>query len=109
MDEVEEEVERAKKEWDETHAKVVDQIKAIESYGRLDSTGSEVNRRKDSLPRMNGVANDCLAVLSSLHFNLDLLAPQLPYDDQVQSAKSLLESWTKRIQRYVVPVDEKVS
>ena len=96
MDKVEEEVEKAKKEWDETFAKLVDQIKAIESYGK----SMEIeDKRKDSLPRMNGVAQDCLALLNSLQFKLDLLAPQLPTDEQVQSAKSLLESWTNRSQR----------
>ncbi|PON40278.1 Sec [Parasponia andersonii] len=96
MDKVEEEVEKAKKEWDETFAKLVDQIKAIESYGK--STAEIEEKKKDSLPRMNGVAQDCLALLNSLQFKLDLLAPQLPTDDQVHSAKSLLESWTNRSQ-----------
>lgn len=100
MDKVEEEVETAKKEWDEAYVKLVEQIKAIEGYGKSNSTESE-EKRKDSLPRMNGVAQDCLALLNSLQFKLDLLAPQLPTDEQVQSAKSLLESWTNRSQRYV--------
>lgn len=99
MDEVEEEVEKAKKEWDEAYVKLVEQIKAIEGYGKSNSTESE-EKRKDSLPRMNGVAQDCLALLNSLQFKLDLLSPQLPTDEQVQSAKSLLESWTNRSQRY---------
>ncbi|XP_062108971.1 uncharacterized protein LOC133819684 [Humulus lupulus] len=98
MDIVEEEVEKAKKEWDETFAKLVNQIKAIENYGKSTSTEQDEIRTSDSLPRMNGVAQDCLAVLNSLQFKLDLLAPQLPTDDQVQSAKTLLESWTNRSQ-----------
>ncbi|EXC27689.1 hypothetical protein L484_009713 [Morus notabilis] len=97
MDEVEEQVEKAKKEWDEAYVKLVEQIKAIEAYGKSSSTESE-GKSKYSLPRMNGVAQDCLALLNSLQFKLDLLAPQLPSDDKVQSAKSLLESWTNRSQ-----------
>lgn len=97
MDKVEEEVEKAKKEWDEAYVKLVEQIKAIEGYGKSNSTESE-EKKKDSLPRMNGVAQDCLALLNSLQFKLDLLAPQLPTDEQVQLAKSLLESWTNRSQ-----------
>ncbi|KAF4347958.1 hypothetical protein G4B88_002872 [Cannabis sativa] len=100
MDIVEEEVEKAKKEWDETFAKLVNQIKAIENYGKSKSIEQDSNltTTKDSLPRMNGVAQDCLALLNSLQFKLDLLAPQLPNDDQVESAKALLESWTNRSQ-----------
>ncbi|KAL5542437.1 hypothetical protein UlMin_010147 [Ulmus minor] len=94
MDKVEEEVEKAKKEWDETYVKLVEQIKAIESYGK--STGIE--EKKDSLPRLNGLAQDGLALLNSLEFKLDLLAPQLPTDENVQSAQSLLESWKNRSQ-----------
>ncbi|KAF4351609.1 hypothetical protein F8388_003262 [Cannabis sativa] len=100
MDIVEEEVQKAKKEWDETFAKLVNQIKAIENYGKSKSIEQDSNltTTKDSLPRMNGVAQDCLALLNSLQFKLDLLAPQLPNDDQVESAKALLESWTNRSQ-----------
>ncbi|XP_030508819.2 uncharacterized protein LOC115723467 [Cannabis sativa] len=100
MDIVEEEVEKAKNEWDETFAKLVNQIKAIENYGKSKSIEQDSNltTTKDSLPRMNGVAQDCLALLNSLQFKLDLLAPQLPNDDQVESAKALLESWTNRSQ-----------
>lgn len=101
MEKVEEEVEKAKKEWDEAFARLVEQIKAIESYGK--STEIEEKMKKDSLPRMNGVAQDCLALLNSLQFKLDLLAPQLPTDHQVESAKALLESWTSRSQRYASP------
>ncbi|KAH7514503.1 hypothetical protein FEM48_Zijuj11G0096300 [Ziziphus jujuba var. spinosa] len=93
MDKVVEEVEKAKKEWDETYSKVVEQIKAIEGYAK--SVGVE---KKDSLPRMNGLAQDGLALLNSLQFKLDLLAPQLPTDEQAKSAKSLLESWKNQSQ-----------
>ncbi|XP_042967350.1 uncharacterized protein LOC122300626 isoform X2 [Carya illinoinensis] len=50
-------------------------------------------RNSNSLPRLNGLAQDGLASLSSLQFKLDLLAPQLPADDEVQSATAYLESW----------------
>lgn len=89
-----EEVEKAKKEWDETYCKLVEQIKAIEGYGK--PAGPE---KRDSLPRMNGLAQDGLSLLQSLQFKLDLLAPQLPKDEQVQSAKSLLEAWKNQYQR----------
>ncbi|KAM1129706.1 hypothetical protein ACFX13_040175 [Malus domestica] len=95
MDKVEEEVEKAKKEWDEAYSNVVQQIKAIEEYGESTGAATMVSQ-KDSLPRMNGLAQDGLSLLNSLQFKLDLFAPQLPTDDQVQSAKALLESWKNR-------------
>lgn len=88
-------VEKAKKEWDETYFKVVEQIKAIEGYAKSAET-----EKRDSLPRMNGLAQDGLSLLHSLQFKLDLLAPQLPKDEEVQSAKSLLEAWKKQSHRY---------
>ncbi|CAL2262382.1 unnamed protein product [Prunus armeniaca] len=97
MDKVEEEVEKVKKEWDETYSKVVEQIKAIEEYGKSPRV-TIAEPQRDSLPRMNGLAQDGLALLNSLQFKLDLFAPQLPTDDQVQSAKNLLESWKNRSQ-----------
>lgn len=97
MDKVEEEVEKVKKEWDETYSKVVEQIKAIEEYGKSPRV-TIAEQQRDSLPRMNGLAQDGLALLNSLQFKLDLFAPQLPTDDQVQSAKNLLESWKNRSQ-----------
>lgn len=99
MDKVEEEVEKVKKEWDETYSKVVEQIKAIEEYGKSPRV-TIAETQRDSLPRMNGLAQDGFALLNSLQFKLDLFAPQLPTDDQVQSAKNLLESWKNRSQRY---------
>ncbi|KAG6726915.1 hypothetical protein I3842_02G104100 [Carya illinoinensis] len=71
MDKVVEGVEEAKKEW-------------AEAYWR---------RNSNSLPRLNGLAQDGLASLSSFQFKLDLLVPQLPTDDEVQSATAYLESW----------------
>lgn len=99
MDKVEQEVEKVKKEWDGTYKNVVEQIKAIENYGKS-TTASEIEAQKDSLPRMKGLAQDGLSLLNSLQFKLDLFAPQLPTDDQVQSTKALLESWKNRSQRY---------
>ena len=95
MDEVTEAVEKAKKDWEETYGKTLDYIKAIEDYGKSSD-------QKDSLPRLNGLAQDGLALLSSLQFNLDLLAPQLPTDEDIQSANNTLESWKNQIQRHVL-------
>ncbi|KAF3964391.1 hypothetical protein CMV_011320 [Castanea mollissima] len=88
MDKVVEAVETAKKEWDEAYSRAKEHIKAIEEYGK-----SREEQNSNSLPRLNGLAQDALALLSSLQFRLDLLAPQLPTDDQVQSATALLDSW----------------
>ncbi|KAM3756202.1 hypothetical protein ACB098_02G094400 [Castanea mollissima] len=88
MDKVVEAVETAKKEWDEAYSRAKEHIKAIEEYGK-----SREEQNSNSLPRLNGLAQDALALLSSLQFRLDLLAPQLPTDDQVQSATTLLDSW----------------
>ncbi|OMO95320.1 Sec20 [Corchorus olitorius] len=95
MDKVVEEVEKTKKEWEEAYAKTQEHIKEIQEYGK--STVEE-SKNKNSLPRLNGLAQDGLALLNSLVFNLDLLAPQLPTDEEVQSAKALLESWKSQYQ-----------
>ncbi|XP_011041455.1 PREDICTED: uncharacterized protein LOC105137425 [Populus euphratica] len=87
MDEVVEAVEKAKKEWEETYSKAQQHMKAIQDYDAKSSSSSV------SLPRLNGLAQDCLALLQSLQFQLDLLAPQLPTDDQIKSALQLLDSW----------------
>lgn len=89
MDKVVEEVERVKKEWNETCIKTQDHINAIGEYGKSGRSKDE----KNSLARLNGIALDGLALLSSLHFNLDLLAPQLPTQQEVDSARQLLQSW----------------
>lgn len=90
-----EEYVKTKKEWDETYGKTQEHIKSIQEFGksRESSTTS-----KNSLPRLNGLAHDGLALLNSLQFKLDLLAPQLPSDDQVEAAQSLLQSWKNQIQ-----------
>lgn len=83
-------VEMTKREWGETYVKTEEHIKAIQDYGKsINREGGE----KNSLQRLNGLAQDGLALLNSLEFNFDLLAPQLPSDEQVQSAQSLLQSW----------------
>ncbi|KAJ6981452.1 hypothetical protein NC653_024750 [Populus alba x Populus x berolinensis] len=86
MDEVVEAVEKVKKEWEETYSKAQQHMKAIQDYDAKSSSSV-------SLPRLNGLAQDCLALLQSLQFQLDLLAPQLPTDDQLKSALQLLDSW----------------
>ncbi|CAH8261692.1 unnamed protein product [Arabidopsis lyrata] len=88
MDEVVVEVEKTKREWEEAYEKTIEHIMAIQEYGK-----SRRGEEKISLQRLNGLAQDGLSLLNSLQFNLDLLAPQLPSDDQVQSTQSLLETW----------------
>lgn len=89
MDKVVEEVEKVKKDWNEACIKTQDHINAIAEYGKSGRSKDE----KNSLARLNGIAQDGLALLSSLHFNLDLLAPQLPTQQEVDSARQLLQSW----------------
>ncbi|KAH7548424.1 hypothetical protein JRO89_XS14G0125200 [Xanthoceras sorbifolium] len=97
MDEVVEAVEKAKKEWDEAYKKTQEHIKAIENYGKSRrDTDEEKEKNSNSFPRLNGLAQDGLALLNSLQFQLDLLSPQLPSDDQVQATKMLLQSWNKQ-------------
>lgn len=107
MDEVQEAVARTKKEWEETYATTEGHVKAIEHYGRSSRTEEE-NANKISLPRLNGLAQDGLALLNSLLFDLDLLAPQLPTDDQVHAAKSLLDSWRNQHQKYISLISQLV-
>ncbi|XP_020221927.1 uncharacterized protein LOC109804500 [Cajanus cajan] len=89
MDKVVEEVEKLKKEWDETYTKTQEHIEAIGEYGK----SGRAKEEKNSLARLNGIAQDGLALLSSFLFTLDLLAPQLPSEQEVQSARALLQSW----------------
>ncbi|KAK8585780.1 hypothetical protein V6N13_050752 [Hibiscus sabdariffa] len=95
MDEVVEEVEKTKKEWGEAYSKTQQHIKEIQEYGK---STTEETKNKSSLPRLNGLAQDGLSLLNSLQFNLDLLAPQLPTDEEVQSAKAMLETWKSQSQ-----------
>ncbi|XP_057506103.1 uncharacterized protein LOC130789380 [Actinidia eriantha] len=96
MDRVVEAVEKAKKEWEEAYGRTKLTVDSIEAYGKS-ARGSD-SEQKDSLPRLNGIAQDGLALLASLQFNLDLLAPQLPTDGEVQAAQTLLETWKQQIQ-----------
>ena len=96
MDKVVEEVEKTKKEWDKANAKTQEHIKEIQEYGK---STLEETKNKNSLPRLNGLAQDGLALLNSLQFNLDLLAPQLPTEEKVKSANALLEAWRSQCQR----------
>ncbi|GFY97991.1 Sec20 family protein [Actinidia rufa] len=96
MDRVVEAVEKAKKEWEEAYGRTKSTVDSIEAYGKS-ARGSD-SEQKDSLPRLNGIAQDGLALLASLQFNLDLLAPQLPTDGEVQAAQTLLETWKQQIQ-----------
>ncbi|KAK7303504.1 hypothetical protein RJT34_14411 [Clitoria ternatea] len=89
MDKVVEEVEKVKRDWDETYSKTEEHIKAITEYGK----SGRVKEEKNSLARLNGIAQDGLSLLSSLLFTLDLLAPQLPTQQEVQSARALHQSW----------------
>ncbi|GMH08278.1 hypothetical protein Nepgr_010118 [Nepenthes gracilis] len=92
MDEVLEAFEEVKKQWNETWAHTQEHVKAIEEFGKP----RNLNEEKNSLPRLNGLAQDGLAMLDSLQFKLDVLAPQLPAYDEVLSAQSLLKSWKQQ-------------
>ncbi|KHN14377.1 Protein transport protein sec20 [Glycine soja] len=95
MDKVVEEAEKVKKEWDETYKKTQEHIEAIAEYGKPGRAKEE----KNSLARLNGIAQDGLALLSSFLFTLDLLAPQLPSEPEVQSTRALLQSWKTLTQK----------
>lgn len=94
MDQVVEEVENVKKEFEETYKQTQQHIKSINEYGKSRLVAEE----KSSLPRLNGVAQDGMNFLQSLQFKLDLLAPQLPSDDHVEKIQSLAQSWKSQIQ-----------
>ncbi|XP_021721542.1 vesicle transport protein SEC20-like [Chenopodium quinoa] len=94
MDEIAKAVEEVKKQWSETSFQTQGHIKAIEDY----DSSRDISGEKNSLPRLNGLAQDGLAMLSSLHLKLDTLAPQLPTYDEVQSAQALLENWKEQSQ-----------
>lgn len=94
MDQVVEEVENVKKEFEETYKQTQQHIKSINEYGKSRLVAEE----KSSLPRLNGIAQDGMNLLQSLQFKLDLLAPQLPSDDHVEKIQSLAQSWKSQIQ-----------
>ncbi|TMW87293.1 hypothetical protein EJD97_020142 [Solanum chilense] len=97
MDQVVEEVENVKKELEETYKQTQEHIKSIHEYGKSGTTRL-ISEEKSSLPRLNGLAQDGMNLLQSLQFKLDLLAPQLPLDDQVEKTQSLAQSWKTQIQ-----------
>ncbi|GAB4854487.1 hypothetical protein Ancab_023070 [Ancistrocladus abbreviatus] len=95
MDEVVAAIEEAKQQWNETWVQIQEHVKSIEEFGKSRNASEE----KNSLPRLNGLAQDGLAMLDSLQFKLDVLAPQLPTYDDVESAQTLLESWKQQSRR----------
>ncbi|KAK9757768.1 hypothetical protein RND81_01G184500 [Saponaria officinalis] len=94
MDEVVATVVEVKKQWDETWTQIQGHIRAIEEYGK----SRDMSVVKNSLPRLNGLAQDGLAMLNSLQLKLDVLAPQLPTYDEVQSAQELVDKWKEQVQ-----------
>ncbi|KAL7145057.1 hypothetical protein ABFS83_07G053300 [Erythranthe nasuta] len=98
MDQVAEEVERVKKDFEETYNQTLKHIDSIQDYGKTPRIEIEEAEKKKSLPRLNGLAQDGLNTLQSLQFDLDLLAPQLPSVDDVENAQSLAHSWKNQIQ-----------
>ncbi|XP_060180467.1 uncharacterized protein LOC132610199 [Lycium barbarum] len=94
MDQVVEEVENLKKKFQEAYKQIQETIKSINEYGK----SRLVSEEESSLPRLNGVAQDGMNLLQSLQFKIDLLAPQLPSDDQVEKTQSLAQSWKTQIQ-----------
>ena len=68
-------VETVKKEWDDAYSRAKEHIKVIEEYSKSREEQNS-NSNSNSLLRLNGLAQDALALLSSLQFRLDLLAPQ---------------------------------
>ncbi|KAI3984665.1 hypothetical protein MKX01_039282 [Papaver californicum] len=89
-DEVTQAVEKVIKEWEETSSSVENNVKAIEGFG---TSVDGMTKEENSHQRLNGLAQDGLALLRSLQFRLDLLAQQLLTEEQVQSAQSTLRSW----------------
>ncbi|GJN40478.1 hypothetical protein PR202_gb29693 [Eleusine coracana subsp. coracana] len=95
MDEVTQAVENLKKEWSQAVTQLKESIAAIKSCGKTGKGTEEAN----SLPRLNGSAQDALQLLKSLQFRLDLLAQQLPTFEEVQSGQATLESWEEQYKK----------
>ncbi|RZC55309.1 hypothetical protein C5167_014172 [Papaver somniferum] len=100
-DEVTQAVEKVIKEWEETSSSVENNVKAIQKFG---TSVDGMTKEKNSHQRLNGLAQDGLALLRSLQFKLDLLAQQLLTEEQVQSAHSTLTSWKDQYQRLFISV-----
>ncbi|RZC88582.1 hypothetical protein C5167_016447 [Papaver somniferum] len=94
-DEVAQAVEKAIKEWEETSSIIENNVKAIEGFG---TSVDGLTEEESSHHRLNGLAQDGLALLRSFQFRLDLLAQQLLMEEQVQSAQSTLKSWKDQYQ-----------
>ncbi|XP_071738405.1 uncharacterized protein [Rutidosis leptorrhynchoides] len=92
-----EEFNKTKKDWDDAYLQTLAHIQAIENYGKKSSDDND-NKNKESLQRLNGLAQDGIATLTTAQFNLDLLTPQLPSDDHIENAQFTLQSWSKQIQ-----------
>ncbi|XP_076885976.1 uncharacterized protein LOC143535658 [Bidens hawaiensis] len=86
---------KTKKDWDEAYLQMLTHIQSIEQHGKSKPTDAG---NKESLPRLNGLAQDGLAMLSAAQFNLDLLIPQLPTEDHIHNAQLTLQSWNKQIE-----------
>jgi protein transport protein SEC20 len=95
MDGITQAVENLKKEWGQAVSQLDENITAIESCGKTGKGIEEAN----SLPRLNGSAQDALQLLKSLQFQLDLLAQQLPTFDEVQSGQATLKSWDEQYKK----------
>ncbi|KAJ3695673.1 hypothetical protein LUZ60_001050 [Juncus effusus] len=95
MDEVSQEVANLKKQWDQTISEIQEKIETIGRVGKSGKGTEEAN----SLPRLNGSAQDGLALLRSMQFKLDLLAQQLPTIDEVQSEQANLEVWKEQYEK----------
>jgi protein transport protein SEC20 len=95
MDGVTQAVENLKKEWGQAVSQLDENITAIKSCGKTGKGTEEAN----SLPRLNGSAQDALQLLKSLQFQLDLLAQQLPTFDEVQSGQATLKSWDEQYKK----------
>ncbi|PWZ16882.1 hypothetical protein Zm00014a_042333 [Zea mays] len=95
MDGVTQAVENLKKEWGQAVSQLDENITAIESCGKTGKGTEEAN----SLPRLNGSAQDALQLLKPLQFQLDLLSQQLPTFDEVQSSQATLKSWDEQYKK----------
>ncbi|KAL3813644.1 hypothetical protein ACJIZ3_014912 [Penstemon smallii] len=102
MDQVAEEVEKAKNDFQKIYNQTLKHIDSIQEYGKTsritNPSDTKETEKKDSLPRLNGLVQDGLNMLQSLQFDLDLLAPQLTSVDDAEKAQSLAQSWKNQIQ-----------
>ncbi|EPS62099.1 hypothetical protein M569_12693, partial [Genlisea aurea] len=96
-DRVTEEVERVKKDFQESYNQTLGRINSIQEYGKESRIVQPEKKEKESLPRLNGLAQDGINLLQSLQFDLDLLAPQLPTPDDSENAQSLADYWKTEI------------